>query len=224
VDALLRELKLGQSGAIDPQQAPRVGKLLGARRMTVGSLTQLPGEQIRIDARIADVQTGEIGVGGPISASASLDQILDAEKQLAYRFFERLGVTLTPAERAAVEQRPTKNIGAFFAYSRGVRAEAMGDYAGAADQYGEAARRDPGFSLAASRLGGLPPRTRGSGARAGGLGGARLARAGRIAAGEINRSLADRFIREHPQIGGVSDATFETTQAVAISIVIRVLP
>ncbi|HKG95874.1 MAG TPA: CsgG/HfaB family protein, partial [Gemmatimonadaceae bacterium] len=50
VDVLLRETALGQSGAVDPATAPRVGRLLGARRLVVGGLTQLPSGGLRLDA------------------------------------------------------------------------------------------------------------------------------------------------------------------------------
>jgi hypothetical protein len=81
-----------------------------------------------------------------------LASIFDAEKSLAYRLFEELGVTLTPAERAAVEQRPTANLTAFLAYSRGVRDEAFGQYAAAAANFRAAVTADPSFGAARTRL------------------------------------------------------------------------
>jgi TolB-like protein len=220
LDAMLRELKLAGTGRVDTLQAPRIGKLVGARRITIGALTQLPGNGIRIDARVADIATQR--VGGAISATAPLDQILDAEKQLAFKFFDLLGVTLTPAERAAVEERPTKNIGALLAFSRGVRDEATGSFDAARAEYQQAVRLDPSFSLAASHLGGL---SAGIGAAVRpGVGGLRLLHATRFAAGELNRSLVDRLVAQHPELGGVADAAFSNAAAVVLLIQVRVLP
>jgi hypothetical protein len=87
-----------------------------------------------------------------VSAHAPLEQILRAEKELAFRIFEQLGVTLSPAERSAVEQSPTRSVTALLAYGRGVRFEAEGRYSEAAREYREALRSDPGFQPAAARL------------------------------------------------------------------------
>jgi TolB-like protein len=150
-DAIVRELDLAQSGRVDTATAPRVGRLVGARRMVLGSLASGSGNALVIDARIADVATSELR--DAVSASAPLDRIFDAEKELAFRLLRELGVQLTPAERAAVEQRPTANISAFIAYSRGVRFEALGDYGAATREFQRALTIDPSFQMADVRLG-----------------------------------------------------------------------
>lgn len=223
VDALLREMRLTTSGAVDASQAPRVGKLLGARRLIVGALSSAPDGQLRIDARVADVQSGIVQSG--VDASAPLDRILDAEKALAFHLFDRLGVTLTPAERAAVEQRPTASIAALLAYSRGVRADALGQYDVAGAEYAEAARLDPGFQMAVSRArtarGGRP-----SGARLARGGGRheRVQRAAELAAGELNRSLAQRLGGRGANVNRAVDAAFTNAQVATLILIIRVVP
>lgn len=161
VEALLRELDLAGSGRVDSATAPRVGRLVGARRIVNGAIGALPGGRIAVSARIADASTASL-VGAPITARTSLDGVLDAEKALAFRIFDELGVTLTPAERAAVEQRPTRYLSAFLAYSRGVRSEALGDFAAARAYFERAVMIDPGFGAATERLTSVPaaPSTR----------------------------------------------------------------
>jgi hypothetical protein len=99
--------------------------------------------RFHVDTRLADVTTSAVRPGA--QSDASLDEILDAEKQVALALFDQLGVTLTPAERAAVERRPTRNIAAFLAYGQAVRAEAVGDFRGASRLYQRAAALDPNF-------------------------------------------------------------------------------
>jgi TolB-like protein len=154
VDALLRELQLVDAGRVDLATAPRVGKLVGARRIVLGTLAQRPGGQISIDARIADVASGTVRTG--VSAAAPLADILAAEKELALRLLTQLGVNLTPAARARIEERPTRNIAALLAYSRAVRYEVRGDYPRAASEYRTALRLDPAFSLAGEKLNQVP--------------------------------------------------------------------
>jgi len=151
LDAIMRELDLAQSGRVDTTTAPRVGRLVGARRLVLGSLASSGANGLVIDARVADVATSELR--DAVSATAPLDRIFDAEKELAFRLLRDLGVQLTPAERAAVEQRPTANISAFLAYSRGVRFESLGDYGAATQEFRRALAIDPSFQLAGARLG-----------------------------------------------------------------------
>ena len=158
LDALLRELDLAEAGRVDSLAAPRVGKLVGARHLVLGSLSQPLGDERRndrlyIDMRIADVPFSELQ--NPVSTQAPLADILDAEKELAFRLFNQLGVTLTDAERDSVEQRPTNDIAALLAYSRAVRFEALGLFKEAQAEYEEAVRVDPNFTLARTRLASL---------------------------------------------------------------------
>ncbi|MGH7579786.1 MAG: CsgG/HfaB family protein, partial [Gemmatimonadales bacterium] len=150
LDAVLREIDLVESGRVDTATAPRVGRLVQARRLVLGSLTATPGGGLAIDARVADVASGEVRQA--VSASAPLADILRAEKELAFRLFDQLQVTLTPAERGLVEQLPTRNVTALLAYSRGVRYEAEGRYGEAREAYQRAVQIDPAFRGAQERL------------------------------------------------------------------------
>jgi TolB-like protein len=155
VSALLSELQLARSGAVDTTSAPRVGKLVGARKIVSGAIGRLSGQGVTVSARISDVGQGAL-VGQPINTHTAIRDILDAEKMLAFRIFDELGVTLTPKERAAVEQRPTRYLAAFLAYGRGVRAEAIGELGRARAEYQNAVFIDPGFRLASLRLSQVP--------------------------------------------------------------------
>ena len=154
LDALLREVKLVEAGRVDPESAPRVGKLVGARRLVLGSLAQGAGGQLTVSARIADVASGQVREA--VSASAPLADILAAEKALALRLLGELGVNLTPAARARIEERPTRNISALLAYGRAVRYEVYGDYPRAVGEYRAALALDPSFALASDRLSRVP--------------------------------------------------------------------
>ena len=153
LDAVLREIRLVESGRVDTVTAPRVGKLVQARRLVLGGLTETPGGGLAINTELADVASGEVREA--VSASAPLADILRVEKELAFRLFDQLGVTLTPAERGLVEQLPTKNVAALLAYSRGVRFEAEGRYGEARQEYQRAVQLDPGFQTAQEHLEGI---------------------------------------------------------------------
>lgn len=169
LDATLRELRLAQSGRVDASTAPRVGRIAGASRLVIGALAQPDPNTLGIETRVADVQTSQ--VQSALSATAPLVDVLAAEKALALRIFDQLGVTLTPAERAAVEQRQTQSLAALVAFGEGVRYELEGLLDRAAQSYIAALREDPEFVRAAQRLddvrNGLLSRTRALDAAAG---------------------------------------------------------
>jgi TolB-like protein len=162
-DAILRELALVDSGVVDPRTAPRVGRLIGARRLLIGDVASQPGGGVVLRARVVDAIAGT--VEDLVSASAPLDRIIDAEKQLALRLFEELGVQLTPAQRTLVEARQTQQLAALVAFGRGREAEARGDVTGAQRFFGEAARLDVAFTAAVAESRAVPRRSAaGSGA------------------------------------------------------------
>jgi len=148
LDAIMKELELAASGRADSSSAPRVGRLVQARRVVYGAL-DTRGNAMGVNVGVADASTRQVQPA--VSAQMQLDQVLDTEKQIAIRLFESLGVTLTPAERAAVEERPTKNIAAFIAYGRAVRYETEFRFADAYRGFDEAVKLDPSFTLAEQR-------------------------------------------------------------------------
>ncbi len=59
VDKLLGEIKLGQTGLVDPDTAKKIGKLSGVDAVVTGSITDLKS-YIAINCRLIDTQTGTI--------------------------------------------------------------------------------------------------------------------------------------------------------------------
>jgi hypothetical protein len=129
-----------------------VGRLVGASRIIIGSLATIPGGDLLITARVVDVNAGT--VRNAVSATAPLDRFIDTQKALSMRLFEELGIALTPAQRARVEQRQTTNLAAAVAYGRGVNADMRGDAAGAVAAFEEASRLDVAFAAARSQASG----------------------------------------------------------------------
>jgi TolB-like protein len=148
-DAVLRELQLASTGRIDSATAPRVGKLIGAGRLITGSIGARPGDNLGIGAQVVNTTTGAARVA--VVATTTLNQILSAQKELTFRIFTELGVTLTPAERASIEPFHTQNVAALMAYSRGVQYETEARFGSAAREFRRAAQLDPAFTLASTR-------------------------------------------------------------------------
>jgi TolB-like protein len=59
LDTVLREQKLGLSGAVESETAARVGKLAGARLAVLGSVTRL-GKSYQISSKLVDTETADV--------------------------------------------------------------------------------------------------------------------------------------------------------------------
>src|SRR5881397_3428804 len=59
IQKLLEEQNLGASGRVDPQTAAKVGKLVGARYVVLGTFIDFYGD-FRVDVRLVNTETSEI--------------------------------------------------------------------------------------------------------------------------------------------------------------------
>jgi TolB-like protein len=207
-DAILRELNLVDEGVTDPRGAPRIGKLVGARRILIGSIMSAGRGTVRLQARVVDVISGT--VQELATADAPVERIIDAEKELAVLLFERLGITLTPAQRVLVEQRQTTQLAALVAYGRGVDAEARGDAVAALAAYEDAARIDVAFTAARTQATGAAP----------------AAQQSRTSAVQRVMALSTQALNQPitTQVPEAVDAPLTTSLTVALLLVIRVTP
>lgn len=94
----LRELRLQSTGLTEPAQARKVGKLVGADAIIVGSF-YVRGNQIVINARVVDVRTGKVMAGRAENVQGKLSDLYVLLGDLA----NRLHLRLTGQELASVE-------------------------------------------------------------------------------------------------------------------------
>lgn len=79
MQAILNELKLSDSGQADPATASRSGRLLRAARVVQGTLADMPGDQLSINAVVVDVATAGAGLGA--SGRDQLNRLFDLESR-----------------------------------------------------------------------------------------------------------------------------------------------
>jgi TolB-like protein/Tfp pilus assembly protein PilF len=89
VDKALSEMKLTKAGLVDEKIAPKLGRATGADTVISGSY-QISGENIRIDARLVRVGSGEVLRAS--NASGELKDVFNVEKTLAYKLLDAMGV------------------------------------------------------------------------------------------------------------------------------------
>jgi TolB-like protein len=146
MQAIINELNLSDSARAQPSTALRSGRLLRAAKVVQGSLADRPGNQLQVNAAVVDVSSTVIRATA--QGRDLLERLFDIEKQVALSLFTNLGIQLSPAERQAVDQRPTENLQAFLSFSRGLEAQDRGDFGAAQAAFDQAAALDPSFRAA----------------------------------------------------------------------------
>ncbi len=150
MQAIADELALTAAQRVEVPTAARSGRLVGAARVIQGTIREdARTAQIRLDGTVVTTASG--AVAGRGSAADKLAALFAMEKQLVYALLGSLGINLSPAERQAINERPTADLQAFLAFSRGLEAQDRGDYRAAVAQYNAAAARDPNFRAARTR-------------------------------------------------------------------------
>lgn len=148
LQALLDEMQLQQANAAADGSGVRAGKILQVGKMIGGSIQQ-QGDQLQANAIVTDLATTVLGA--PARDQRSLDEIFTMEKNIVLGVLQNMGIVPTTAERNAIEQRPTRSLAAFLAYSRGLELADQGRYDDASRAFDNAVRLDPGFGSAAQK-------------------------------------------------------------------------
>jgi TolB-like protein len=152
VKALLDEQKLGQSGKVDPASAARVGKLLGARFLVLGSYFDLKST-LRIDARVVEVETGRILRS--VGANGATDDFWTLEKTVADKLGEVLAGVLPAFTRPAATAPAKVKSRTIVTYGRALNAIDRGRKDEAKKLLDQVVTDAPQFSLAKSDLNAL---------------------------------------------------------------------
>lgn len=147
---LLDQQTLGAAGRVDAGTAARLGRTLGARYMITGTFIDLYGE-FRIDARVIDVESGEILRSVRSDPQVrEVKQLYQAIRTLATSLMDGTTLPAPPATaRPAARQISTE---ALMSYSRALLHQDRGETAQAIEAFERALREYPGFTEAREGL------------------------------------------------------------------------
>ena len=143
LQALLDEMRLGQTGIVDRRTAPRVGRLLGAENLVIGSLAL--GS---IRAVTSMTSTSNANITGSTSISVQKAKFFDLPKLIVENVANMAGINLSPQESKAIGIPHTKNYKALIYFGRALDALDAGNWKGAKALFTEALKEDPAFALA----------------------------------------------------------------------------
>jgi len=153
---VLNEQHLAASGKVDARTAARLGKLLGARYLVLGSYFAALNS-FRADARLVDVETGEVLKS--IGATGKADDFLALEQSLADGLRGALGTVAKPSGGATplparAPARPPRKLKTKTAvtYGRALMAIDSGDRKNARALLHDVLQDQPDFALASRDL------------------------------------------------------------------------
>jgi tetratricopeptide (TPR) repeat protein len=149
LQALLHEMKLGTSGLVSPQTAPRVGKLLKAKHVTSGTLADLEKESLQIASALVDADPS-----APVlnqETRGKLKKFYALEKDIACQIVEDLDRRCDHAP-AAFFKIHTKSLAALLLFGAGLNYLDQERDGKAREAFQSAVEEDPSFELAREAL------------------------------------------------------------------------
>jgi len=105
VQRLIDEQNLGAQGRVDPQTAAKVGKLVGARYVVLGTFIDFYGD-FRVDVRLVNAETSEIVKTE--SERMQRDHMFDIIRNIAARLMK--DANLPALQRQASDQRMSRQV------------------------------------------------------------------------------------------------------------------
>lgn len=152
LQALLEEMRLGQTGIVDPATAPRLGRLLGAEHVVVGSLAV--GS---IQAVTTLQSTSRGAVAGSVSASVPEASFYELPGMIVRAISQMAGIQLSGGVQRAIGEPQTRSWQAVTYYGQGLDALDGGNWAEARNFFNRALQEDPAFALAREGAETSPP-------------------------------------------------------------------
>jgi TolB-like protein/class 3 adenylate cyclase/Tfp pilus assembly protein PilF len=143
----------------NPRNLREIGQQLGVAHVLEGNV-QRAGGKVRVNAQLVDTRTDKHLWGQ--TYDRELADVFAIQSEIAQKIADQLEAKISPREKAAIEERPTKDLAAYDLYVRATHLidkaayelgdEQAKDYFQAVDLLNQAVARDPGFLLAYCRL------------------------------------------------------------------------
>jgi cytochrome c-type biogenesis protein CcmH/NrfG/TolB-like protein len=149
---LLDEMKLGQSGIVDPATSPRIGRLLGAGKIVSGGMLGAGADDLHILRILTSVATGKDL--GDQDARGKTEEFFKLQKAIVFGILKDLGIKLTPADEQIINRYATRSYQGLLLYGEGLDWQDLGEWDKAIDAFTRCVNVDPtgpcGSALAGS--------------------------------------------------------------------------
>lgn len=150
---LLNELDLQKDdGRVDQATAVRVGKLLGAQSVLIGSFI-VNGREMYLGTRLVKVETGEVLLGKQLFGKQN--DLFELIQNLSLQTARAINVSLEESDLGAIDE--TRSLDAMMSYSEGLALLEQASYQAAYNKFQEALEFDPSYARAELKAASLRP-------------------------------------------------------------------
>jgi tetratricopeptide (TPR) repeat protein len=149
LEDVIKEQDLQLSDLVDAARSVKVGEILGAQKVVLGSY-QILGEDINVNCRIVDVQSGKVDEDGLISnKSDKIANVFRLQQDICLLLAQNMGGRISDDEIqrvSAVITNSTQSLKAVEYYQKGASALAAGKTKDAKKWYEKSKKEDPNYS------------------------------------------------------------------------------
>jgi TolB-like protein len=149
MDYLLDELKRSEAGITSDAAAVKIGKMLGAKLMVFGTISQIDDRTARMVARVVEVETSRIVASVDEEGAPNFNKM---EKNLVERLAKELDVMTGEGPKDLLQQGGTGSLDALYYYSVGLDQMDKYDYKKAYENFKKAYEMDPSFVEAKQKM------------------------------------------------------------------------
>lgn len=145
IDKVLNEMKLGMAGLVEKKKAIKIGKMLGAELMVLGTFMEM-ADNLRTDVHLVDVDTGVLITARQVTAKTR--DFYNLERELVNMLIETFNVKLNSAEKERMARVHIKSLEAAIYYGKGIWLMSWADPMDAVKEFKKCLYLDPDYAPA----------------------------------------------------------------------------
>lgn len=149
MDYLLKEQELVKDGRVDKATAIKLGKIIGAKMMVFGVISQFDDKSARMGVKVVNVETSEIITSVDREGKPDFNRM---EKELVEELAKKLDMKLNEDTKKILKESGTKSMDALDMYARGLEYMDRYDYKLAYEYFKKAYEADNGFVQAKTKM------------------------------------------------------------------------
>ena len=136
----LKELKLQDTALVDPATASKLGKIVGAEYVIVGSFQKI-GDALKVDARVVNVETSVAAKSA--DDTGTMPGVFELQASLATKLVTVLGRKIPESSAKRIAARPTQSMSSYEWFCRALAAQTAGKWDDAIEAWTNAILLDP---------------------------------------------------------------------------------
>lgn len=149
MDYLLKEQNLVKDGRVDKATAIKLGKIIGAKLMVFGLISQFDDKNARMGVKVVNVETSEIIATVDTEGKPDFNRM---QKELVEKLAKKLDLELNKETKNILKSSGTQSMDALDMYAQGLEYMDIYDYKMAYEYFKKAYEADNSFAQAKTKM------------------------------------------------------------------------